>query len=401
MAKEPQPAPAAEPVGAPAPQPDQAPAAEPATTLNLDDPDDRRLHEAMEEVVGADPAPAPTSAPGTPDPAAPAVGQEGQQPQTAPAKTDGEFTVDDFQVVGAPQSDPAPAPGQPAQAPANVPPGFVPVQALQSERAKRQEAEKRAAFLEGQNAVLKDTPVGAPKGTPQPAPQPAERTAAVIRAEQVALAKKADAGELSLEEYEAQRGTLDDELFEVRTKHLQTPQAPVGSDLYLDEMTDQMIQQNPWVDKMTAQEIADLQPFAHRAIAAKGIDLASLPPARQDLLIRKATIGVAKSFNFDKRLGGAAPAPSSAPAPGAQPAPAAPGKQPVLARLDPAQVTRKLVLAAHQPPRPNGQAAPGNSMTSERVLSAATTAFESMTDDEFRQTLASLEDEHARGGSAV
>lgn len=190
------------------------------------------------------------------------------------------------QQQAAPKDQQQPAAGaQPAAEPTMIPYArFVEVNSAKSE------AERVAAYWRG---------IAEARGTPAPAAQPAQtqQTQTVeppdplkaLRDEKKALAKRYDGGELSMEDYEAQRDALDDKATSIREEQLlaRVPKAAApaqgASDaLYLETLTAQLEIQHPWVvvfDQVaTNSEWELLRTRAIDNCAARGVD-----PTKGDL----------------------------------------------------------------------------------------------------------------------
>lgn len=216
-------------------------------------------------------------------------------------------------------------------------------------------AEEEANYLRGAVAVLTKqqtaaTPGAPPATPPQAAPSPApQQTIAAKRTEIEALAEKFDAGELTLREYERQRGQLDDQIHTLRVEQMRpAPQQTVQQTSLADQqiLTGQiqtLQQQHPYAAALTTPMAQHLSKVAMDEAAAMGRPYGDGPA--ETMRLRQH---VAQLSDFYGPRWGLKPVTPKAPAPGTSPAPSPPGGP----QLSPAARARadKLDFAARLPP---------------------------------------------------
>lgn len=277
-----------------------------------------------------------------------------------------------------PAADPAATPdATPAAAPGGEP-ATVPVTALQAERQKRQDLEEAYRKQVATSVYYKGVADGrlpVPQGGEQPT-QPAKTDRIKeIRNAQRDLGKQVDAGTLSTEEYEVQRQQLEDELLEIREQRIlsEAKAAIPTHDLVLEERTDKLEADHPWVKNIPDHKMSNLIPFARDHLIEQGVDFKAVAGTpKGDLLLRQAIIDVGKEMGFDKKY--------AQPGTPATPAPAAVNATPTAA-----QVKEKVDLAAKAPPVPQGTTAPVTTWSEERVTSMDTLDLENMPMHELRR----------------
>lgn len=277
--------------------------------------------------------------------------------------------------------------------PAEAPPGGeeekpaattqVPVAVVQAERDKRQDAESIARKAVQSAAYWKGVAEGrfplpgarSQEQEPPAPPKPSRERRTEIRSEIETLAEQVDAGTLTVKDFEKQKGALEDELDDLRLAEIQSAM-PKGGDLYLDTMTKQLEDQNPWLANVPDDEISVFTTLAKKDLLARGYDLkgkAGSPEA--DYQVRCALIDRLKKHGF-----------ASSEAPPAPPAPKTPGAKPT-----PAQVKEKEEIAAGAPPRPKGPAAPAEGWTPERVEEIDSLDLENMSMRDLRRIQESVD----------
>jgi hypothetical protein len=154
-----------------------------------------------------------------------------------------------------PQDQQRPQGGQ-QQQPAE-PPTMIPIARLNEELSKRHTAELDAARWRGiaeARQQQQPQPQGGQQQQPQQTQQPtADQRLAGIKADRLALAQKFDNGEITYAELTAQQDVLADKEQVVREELLLAkvkPAAPAKepSDLYLEDRTNAIAAEHPWVD---------------------------------------------------------------------------------------------------------------------------------------------------------
>lgn len=183
-------------------------------------------------------------------------------------------------------------------------PGMIPKprfdEAVSKERERLEQAQREAAYWRGVAEASRSTSPATTTAkpdtaTPSPAPADQPQDVAALRGQIKSLAAEYDAGTITLAEYEDKKGALEDAIFEVRARSL-TPRetAKPEADLYLQEKTEQVLADHPYVALITDKTDLDwLQRKAESQIAAKrseyeaqGYNFAK-PGARENLLLRQ------------------------------------------------------------------------------------------------------------------
>ncbi|WOF74142.1 hypothetical protein QMT40_001789 [Parvibaculaceae bacterium PLY_AMNH_Bact1] len=150
-------------------------------------------------------------------------------------------------------------------------PEMIPKARFDEVNNKKNESEKREAFLMGQIEALKAEAKANDQPDADKPPTPEERIAE-IRSEKVALAEKFDAGEISAAELEKGKSNLDDQEWEIRSESLKPAEQPKpvvpepSSDLYMEQRTAELEQQHPYLQVITST--ADWDFLKEKAIEA-------------------------------------------------------------------------------------------------------------------------------------
>lgn len=142
---------------------------------------------------------------------------------------------------------------------------MVPLPALKSERAARQQAEREIAEMRGYIAALQD---GAkPQEAAPPEPTPAE-TLASLREEQRKAAALFDDGDLTTVEYETRRQEIDDKIYEVRESLRPQPSpAPTQAPMMDSRVEENLIELNKQFPVLKVLDAGQLAPFEQQARA--------------------------------------------------------------------------------------------------------------------------------------
>lgn len=267
----------------------------------------------------------------------------------------------------------------------------VPVAVAQEERHKRQTAEEVARRATTTALYWKNVAEGklplpgarAQEAEPETAVQPSEvkQRRQEIRNQIAALAEQVDDGKMSVKDFETQKGTLEDELDDLRETSLRAA-IPKGNDLYLETLTKDLEGQNPWLSKVDDDEIQAMLPLARKDLVGSGYDLkakAGTPEA--DYMLRRALVDRLKKHGFD----------------GGEAATSSPANQKpnVNAKPTPAQVSEKQQLAADAPPQPKGAAAPADGWTPERVVDIDSVDLEKLPMRELNRILDSVDSQES------
>lgn len=275
----------------------------------------------------------------------------------------------------------------------------VPIAAVQDERQKRQDAERRATDAEEEVRKRTGTALywkGVAEGK-YPDPRNANGVDAVpspkaeIRGEMRALAAKVDAGTMSFEEAETQRQALEDKLDGIREteimarvqKSLPTP----DNDLFLQTLTSELEAKNAgWIEKVPDDELLALVPFAKKDLMAAGFDVDKhAGTAIADIRLREAVAAKAKEFGFHTKYGSG----------GAENAPAKPATQMVAPSAQ--DLADKDALRKAAPPVPSGTSAPADPWNADRVEQMDSLDLENMS----KADLARLGDKLDREAAAT
>lgn len=118
----------------------------------------------------------------------------------------------------------------------------------------------------------------------------------------------------------------------------------VERDPELQERTDELVSQNPWMDKLSDEDFYDLRDYSIHQLNKQGYKLGIDPNSAWTIRVAMADLGV-KKFGYDRIHAEAQPAPAGKPAAPAKPA--TDGYTPT-----PQQRSAKLALANKQPPMP-------------------------------------------------
>lgn len=294
---------------------------------------------------------------------------------------------DETPAVETPKSEAAETPA--AKTPATTDNNNVPVAALQDERNKRHEAEDLARKNASSALYWKGVADGKYPDPRRPKEETTEPTAdetreAEIKSEMTDLAKQVDAGTLSVEEQEAKRQALDDELAGIREERILgkvkavAPQA--GNDLYLQTLTGKLEEADPWIKNVPENDIQNLIPFARDMLAKDGVDMTAINGTPiGDYRLREALIKTAKQFGFNERYAG-----ETTPA-----APKAPDSSVTRPTAD--HLKEKQELQAKAPGAPSGTTAPANTWTEERVSSMDSVDLETMPMSELKKLTENLD----------
>lgn len=299
----------------PAPTPEP----QPEPTPEFVDPDDKALAEAkalatsQEEPVepGANAAPEPQPAPVTP--AAPAAAAAEGEPEPVPE----------------PQ-------------PAGTKSPMIPKQRLDQALAERDENLRAATYWKGVADARAQAQPGAPVPVtqqPQEQPKTFEQQLVDIHSEEIALAEKYEAGEITLVEMKrAEQGLRDREqtvreaAFSERVKsELPSPQPLPGGDMRLEELTADLEKQHPYLNLiaetdaagnptgLTADQVERYWGFmtneAVAKLASEGHDLRGKSLSSQDKLMLRATIAEISDAYGPVWTGRKLAEPAAAPAP--------------------------------------------------------------------------------------
>lgn len=343
-----------------------------APTVDLEDPDQRELHEAQQAL---------TRETGK---------KEETQPSATPAKDE---TAE--QPEAKVESGEQPAKPDAKAEPKN-PIVQVPRARLKEMKDRETDALRSAAYWKGRaEAAAQASPTDPTKGNETKALTPEQQLAAV-RQQKLDLATQVDDGKLTTKEYEEQRQKLEDAEWAIREQTLTAKTAPraqesnLSSDLYLEERTAQLERDHPYTALIESEEHWDfLAREAARQLAAEGVTFAkgNLPPAQAFQLRARISeltdiygpIWTGKQVELPKK-------------PGAQPAasaqPAAQGKPNGLSPQAQARAA-KLEQAREAPPDLTAVGTTGN--TAGDVSLAA---IESMSDDEIAALPKGVRDRH-------
>jgi hypothetical protein len=200
------------------------------------------------------------------------------------AKTEEAATPATPAVEGAAGTAPAATPEAPAGTPPPPKPAAVriPKARLDEALGERDKALQDAAYWRGRAEASAPAAPGQP-GQPQPAAAlTPEQSIAAIRAEKITLAKQFDAGEISMEAYEAKRDALDDKVATIREDALVSKVKPAASNtggdaLYLDTATAELERAHPWTQVFqavgTESDWKYLEGQARERLAERGVEL--------------------------------------------------------------------------------------------------------------------------------
>lgn len=241
---------------------------------------------------------------------------------------------------------------------AHAPPVQVPVAAVIEERAKRQDAEaaaqknaQTAAYWKGVADGTYPNPNGVARTHVVADPEPTDLD--VIRGQQKSLAERVDQGSLSMADFVVENAKLDDQVHALRRADLIAETSGQG-DMYLDTITSKLSNENPWIERIPADELVALKPFAIKDLIRAGVDYQSIAGTPMgDYRLREAVISRARNFGMDQQYGAAAPAPTT---------PTAPSTTPTARHLD-----EKIRLAAQAPPALPGMGAQAQTWTEDKV----------------------------------
>ena len=240
------------------------------TEPDLEDPDQRELHEAHQALTreaGKKEEPQPSAAPAKNETAAKpeAKVETGEQPGKTETKADPKNPV--------------------------IP---VPRSKLKEMKDRETDALRSAAYWKG---VAEGRSAGAAPDATKPneaKPLTPEQQLAAIRVQKQDLATQVDDGKLTTKEWEEKRQQLDDAEWAIREQILAAKQAPQAqesspsSDLYLEEKTVQLERDHPYAAHITEDAHWDfLAREAARQLTVEGVKFAkgTLPPA-QSLQLR-------------------------------------------------------------------------------------------------------------------
>ena len=216
----------------------------------------------------------------------------GQQQQPAPAD---------------PTSGQPPAQQQPAAAPGQQkPPPVVPVAALSAERQRRAQAEADAQEAARAAEYWRGVAEGRSQGQQQPAtgqpgspaqPQPTQSTPqqqiATLRQQQLDLANKFDAGELTMAEYQKQNADIEDRIFGARQLMVSASSQKPGNterepSLYIQRETAKLEQAHPYTSLITEQRHWDILKVEALAQLKDDPEFSATPPGEfKDFLLRE------------------------------------------------------------------------------------------------------------------
>jgi hypothetical protein len=321
-----------------------------------------------------------------PSPAA-AAGQGGEQQAAPPMDSDDAELLAAREALAAEQAalaagtlpaaaaaaPSAPTTGTPAAAPpategANQPPPMVPVHVAVAERKARQQAEREADFLRGQVEALRNTlPPAATTTTDTPAPAaPADPIQAAIDAENakiLALAEKADMGEITFKELEQGRIAAQQTIMALSAQRVApAPQESLADQAIVTAHTNSLYAKHPYAAVLTDQQAQFLAGIAAQELAATGQPVTA--GAAGDMRLREAVAALSDFYGPRWGLKPATPAPGSVQQQ-QNPNPAQPGGLSDKARA----AMAKMDLAAGLPPdtRAMGTASQGTDLSSAAI----------------------------------
>lgn len=244
--------------------------------------------------------------------------------------------------------------------------GRIPVKALTAERKARQEAERQAAYLQGQLEAMKAVMQPQEPKKAEPVVDPVEQRMTEIEAERVALAEQFDEGSLSAKQWEEQRRALEREerkLWSEQQNQTQQNQAPtIANDAVMENHLTQLEAKYPVLGKLTQEDLAPLKDLAYRQAAMSG---KPIPQGAVGTMQLRERIAILASNAY-----GIPPV--------QQPAPAAP-KPPALSPQAQAR-DAKMNMAATMPPDVSSMGAAGSGTGLSEAEFAA--RLEMATDDE-------------------
>lgn len=344
----------------------------------IDDPDDAELA-AAEAAVAAEGNTTDEDedyVPHTPD-EEPQVSEESDDKPEPEPQTDPE-----------PQATEQPKPEEGEQPEESQKPSTqVPVDAVQDERRKRQEAERQAEYWQRVAAgELPDPRRGKPQQqAPQQAPQQSqqqqpEETTEDLDAELLQLAEDVDNAKISMKEFVQKSSEIERKKDALRAPSTQ-PQQTQYSDFYLHEKTKELETKNPWINNVPEEWMGPLQQAALKSLLRDPSYHQVRGTSAGDYRLREAIIDQAKHMNFDTLYAGEQQA-QSAPTGNEQPAqPQTPaGSRPAASTTD---LEAKQRLAQTAPPTPQGTSAPADSeWTDERIENMDDLDLENMSEEE-------------------
>ena len=279
-------------------------------------------------------------------------------------------------------------------------PTMIPIARLNEELNKRHTAELEAARWRGV-AEARQQQQPAPQGGPQPQPQPQQPTAdqrlAAVHTKQDELATKFDNGEITYAELTKQTRELSNQEQTIREELLlakvkPAAQAKEPSDLYLQDRTEAIAAEHPWVDvfEQVGTEI-DWKYIRDRAVGNlidKGVDVttsAGILALREESAAFMDQLGPHMLADKATAKGIAIPGPQQ-PKPGQQQQqPAGQGTRQGQPPLSPIAAIRKgkLGVEAGQPPnlaQMNGTTGDTSLPTDAAVESMGEEAYDKMSD---------------------
>lgn len=235
---------------------------------------------------------------------------------------------------------------------------------LEEERRKMEQA---AAYWRGK-AEVAPASSGQGNGGGQQAQQQPQRSAKDVQADLDQLYDQFDSGELSLKELRRQEEQLNQERQKLHAQQQPNQEAPEegsqkSQDLYLEHLTAQLEQQNPWLDNLSDGFIESLIPTARYFAEQNGEHIGNDPLG--DYNLRRYVVAAARPFGDASFGTGQQDGQQSGQQPGqSQQQSKQPRKQPTTQERQ-----TKAKQAAQHPPDPKdvGSAAPSDSYSEDRL----------------------------------
>ena len=162
-----------------------------------------------------------------------------------------------------------------------APPGFVPIKTAIAERDKRQQAEQKAAYWQGQAearaAAAPQAPAAGTQSTDTsvapapPAGETPDQAVTRIREERLALAEQYDQGAIRTKEWEQRKQELEDQEWNIRQQSLRpVPQAPIAEQSFEERETQRIEQAYPILNQLAPEDLNPLVALAYREAAREG-----------------------------------------------------------------------------------------------------------------------------------